>query len=103
VICRPGPAFAEASLSTDSFISDFLTEVAIRDHHDALRGLKKHVAVGGLISGGTGLAFLRGKKEIEAWEVEEHTSLLQRAKANMTSHSEGSQNAAPAIRVTTHT
>jgi DNA-directed RNA polymerase subunit beta' len=85
VICRPDPAFAEASLSTGSLISAVLTEAAIRDHHDALRGLKqtRHRQPPDLRRYRP--AFHRAKKEREAWEVEERAALLQQEKANMAS------------------
>jgi DNA-directed RNA polymerase subunit beta' len=81
----------KASLSTDSFISAasfqettrVLTEAAIMGKREGLRGLKENGIVGRLITGGTGLAYHRARKEEEAWEAEERQALLQQEKANM--------------------
>ena len=86
-----GTRATKASLATDTFIlaatfqetTRVLIEAAIMGKRDSLRGLKENVIVGRLIPGGTGLAFHRAKKEIEAWEVEVREALLDAEKASM--------------------
>jgi len=64
----------KASLSTDSFISAasfqettrVLTEAAIMNKKDVLRGLKENVIVGRLIPAGTGLTYHRNRRNKQA-------------------------------------
>ena len=53
-----------------------------------------------MITGGTGLAFHRARKEKEVWEAEERQALLQQEKANMAAElqaMEDQQNAAASV------
>jgi DNA-directed RNA polymerase subunit beta' len=75
----------KASLSTDSFISAasfqettrVLTEAAIMDKRDELRGLKENVIVGRLIPAGTGLTFHLARKDRESIEAAEREAIRQ--------------------------
>ena len=58
-----------------------LAQSAIKGKGDGLRGV--NVIFCRLISGDTGLAIHRARKEKEVWEAEERQALLQQEKANM--------------------